>query len=243
MRLNGVPAREKARRFLLFALVAALLPWRLEGEEPVPAALVEGGRPLVALTFDDGPRRSTTNQLLDGLAQRGVPATFFLVGELAEQCPDLVKRMAEEGHQVGIHTWDHVRLTGLNAADFQAQVGRTETLLTQLLGQKGFALRPPYGLVDNGVKKRAGGAIVLWSVDPRDWEDKNTERIVAQVVSEVQDGDIILLHDIYPTSVAAALQIVDALHAKGFYFVTVEELAAQRSVTLEPGKSYCHFHP
>lgn len=226
------------------ALVLAGARWR--GPAAVTAeGLAEIGiqRPLIALTFDDGPRRSTTSQLLDGLAQRGVAATFFLIGEQVEGNEDLVARMEAEGHQVGIHTWDHVSLTGLNARDFYSQVERTGALLTQTLGHGGFALRPPYGLVDNGVKKRAGAPIVLWSVDPTDWDDKNTPRVVSEVVSQARDGDIILLHDIYPTSVEAALQIVDALHAKGFLFVTVEELALQRYVALEPGEVYCNFWP
>ena len=229
---------------LALALTLAGARWR------APAAVTAEGPaeigtqgPLIALTFDDGPRRSTTTQLLEGLAQRGVAATFFLIGEQVEGNEDLVARMEAEGHQVGIHTWDHVSLTGLNARDFYSQVERTSSLLSQTLGHGGFVLRPPYGLVDNGVKKRAGVPIILWSVDPTDWDDKNTQRIVEQVVSQAQDGDIILLHDIYPTSVEAALQIVDALHAKGFLFVTVEELAQQRQVTLTPGEVYCHFHP
>lgn len=229
---------------LALALTLAGARWR------APAAVTAEGPaeigtqgPLIALTFDDGPRRSTTTQLLEGLAQRGVAATFFLIGEQVEGNEDLVARMEAEGHQVGIHTWNHVSLTGLNARDFYSQVERTGTLLTQTLGHGGFFLRPPYGLVDNGVKKRSGTPIILWSVDPTDWDDKNTQRVVSEVVSQARDGDIILLHDIYPTSVEAALQIVDALHAKGFLFVTVEELALQHHVALEPGEVYCNFWP
>ncbi len=231
-----------SRALLLLLAAAGLLLTGGRVTRALPAFAPQS-QPLIALTFDDGPRRSTTTQLLDGLAQRGVPATFFLIGELVPDNEDIVARMEAEGHQVGIHTWDHVSLTGLNARDFYSQVERTGTLLYQILGHGGFALRPPYGMVDNGVKKRAGAPIILWSVDPTDWDDKNTQRIVEQVVSQAQDGDIILLHDIYPTSVEAALQIVDALHAKGFLFVTVEELARQRQVPLEPGEVYCDFRP
>ena len=198
---------------------------------------------LIALTFDDGPRRSTTTELLDGLAQRGVRATFFLIGEQVPGNEDLLRRMDEEGHQIGIHTYDHVMLTGLNAADFSAQVDRTRTVLKNALGHNDFLLRPPYGMVDDGVKRRAGCPIILWSVDPEDWDDKNTDRIVEHVVSRAKDGDIILLHDIYPTSVEAALRIVDALHQKGFYFLTVDELAAQRRLSLKAGTTYLNFYP
>lgn len=206
-------------------------------------AQLEADRPLIALTFDDGPRRATTEVLLDGLAERGVKATFFLVGEMLPGNEDLVKRMDREGHQIGTHSYDHVYLTGLNAADFARQVDRTETLLAEMLGHGGFVLRPPYGMIDNAVEKRSHSALILWSVDPKDWNDKNTDRIVNHIVSCARDGDVILLHDIYPTSVEAALRVVDALHQKGFLFVTVEELACQRHVELKPGQTYRNFYP
>lgn len=198
---------------------------------------------FIALTFDDGPRRSTTGPLLDGLAQRGVPATFFLIGEQVPGNEDIVRRMEAEGHQIGIHTYDHKCLTALNAADFSAQVDRSRQLLGEILGRENFLLRPPYGMVDAGVERRAGSAIILWSIDPEDWDDKNAERITRHIVSRAKDGDIILLHDIYSTSVEAALAVVDALHEEGFLFVTVEELAAQRHVELCEGQVYRSFYP
>ena len=106
-----------------------------------PAAVQQGPR-YIALTFDDGPRRSTTTRLLDALAERGVKATFFLVGAQAEANPDVVQRMDREGHQIGIHTYDHVLLTGLNGADFAAQVERSRTLLKQILGHNDFCCAP-----------------------------------------------------------------------------------------------------
>jgi len=199
--------------------------------------------PLIALTFDDGPRRSTTLDLLDGLAFRGVRATFFLIGEQVPGNEDILRRMDAEGHQLGIHSYDHVVLSGLNNTDFSAQVDRSRTVLKGAVGHNDFLLRPPYGMVDSGVKKRSGCPIILWSIDPTDWDDKDTARIVEHVVSRARDGDIILLHDIYPTSVQAALEIVDRLHQKGFLFVTVEELAQQRHVDLTAGEVYRCFYP
>ncbi len=240
---------EGQKRWAFFMLALSFfLGLAIQASRPaaLPAdgsAELEASRPLIALTFDDGPRRSTTGALLDGLAERGVKATFFLVGEMIPGCEDLILRMEEEGHQIGTHSYDHVYLTGLSAADFGRQVDRTESLLTELLGRGGFALRPPYGRIDNGVEKRSHSALILWSIDPEDWDDKNTDRIVEHIVSRAQDGDIILLHDIYSTSVEAALRVVDELHQKGFLFVTVEELACQRHVALEPGKTYRDFYP
>ena len=210
----------------------------LEDATPHPES-VPGGTKLIALTFDDGPRRSTTTRLLDGLSQRGVRATFFLIGKNVEVNRDLVKRMEREGHQVGIHSYDHQRsLAGLNQADFAAQVERSRDLLSEILGHSNFALRPPYGQSDAGVQKWAGGPIILWSIDPEDWGDQNVDREVKRITQNAKDGDIILMHDIFDATVEAALQVVDRLHAEGFYFVTVDELFDQKHLPLEEGEIY-----
>ena len=196
------------------------------------------GPPLVALTFDDGPRSSTTGPLLDGLALREVPATFFLVGSRIRGNEDLVRRMAAEGHQVGIHTYDHVELKGLTRSGFDLQVGKTRALLTSLLGEGEYWLRPPYGILDEQARSWCGGPLILWSVDPEDWKDEDVDRVVAAVMEHVSDGDIILMHDLFPSSVDAALRVVDALLGKGYCFATVEQLLAQRGVAPEAGASY-----
>lgn len=232
-----------AKRTLSLTASAFLLVFLLRGglpaQEPSAPTVAAGSTPpLLALTFDDGPRRSTTSALLDGLAERGVKATFFLIGRQIAGNEDLIRRMDAEGHQIGIHTYDHVALTGLNRTDFDAQVGVTRTLLTQLLGHNGFLLRPPYGAVDDGVRAMAGAPIVLWSVDPEDWREQGPQHITEHLVSHAKDGDILLLHDIFPGSVEAALAAVDALMAKGYYFVTVEELFSLRHISLESGCVY-----
>lgn len=194
--------------------------------------------PLVALTFDDGPRATVTQRLLDGLALREVQATFFLVGECLEGNEELVRRMAREGHQIGVHTYHHVRLQGLSREDFDAQVGKTEAALGRILGGGEFWLRPPYGITDSWARAWNVGPIVLWSVDPEDWKDRDVYRIVGAVMERVKDGDIILLHDIYESSVDAALQIVDRLLEQGFCLVTVEQLLQLRGVPAESGVEY-----
>lgn len=190
----------------------------------------------IALTFDDGPRQGTTDRLLDGLGERGAHATFFLIGEELAGREALVRRMAAEGHQVGNHTWSHVRL-GRNV-DLAAEVGRTEAALSSILGGGGCWLRPPYGLVDEAVECRVDVPMVKWSVDPRDWESRDTGKVVKAILSAAEPNAIVLLHDIYPTSVDAALQVVDILQAEGYRFVTVEELLAVNGVTAETGILY-----
>ncbi len=230
------------KKFVAFVCIPALLLW-LPGRPrtaPVggPAEVTVDSPPLVALTFDDGPRSSTTGPLLDGLELREVPATFFLVGNRIPGNEDLVLRMAAEGHQIGIHTYEHVKLAGLSRQDFELQVGRTRALITELLGEGNYWLRPPYGQIDQAAKDWCGGPVILWSVDPEDWKDKDVSRIVSAVVDHAADGDIILMHDLFPSSEQAALQVVDALLAKGFCFVTVEQLMAERGVVPEAGRAY-----
>lgn len=191
--------------------------------------------PVVALTFDDGPRADTTGWLLEQLALREVPATFFLVGGRIAGNEELVRQMAEQGCQIGVHTYDHVDVTGLSQEDFNLQIGKTRTLLREIVGERSYWLRPPYGFVDQGVRAWSDSPIVLWSLDPEDWKDHDAERIVASVVEQAKDGDVILLHDIYRNSVEAAVRIVDALEAKGFCFVTVEQLMARQGIAPEAG--------
>lgn len=222
----------------LFLTVGILAVGRKEAVPADAAVDMEDTPPLIALTFDDGPMATTTPELLDGLAQRGVHATFFLVGEQIVGNEDIVQRMDAEGHQIGIHTFDHVTLTGLNQADFDAQVERTRQLLKTVLGHNDFLLRPPYGLLDEGVQTMAGCPVILWSIDPEDWRDKNAGRVTEHIVSHAADGAVILMHDIYPASVQAALRVVDELHAKGYLFVTVEELFAAKGIELLPGQVY-----
>lgn len=190
----------------------------------------------IALTFDDGPRRGTTDKLLDGLKERGASATFFLVGEEIAGNEDLVERMAAEGHQIGNHTWSHVRLGGLSAEEANREIRMTEEALQELLGKEGYWLRPPYGIIDEDVK--TGVPLIKWSVDPRDWEKRNTAQIVQAVLRDARPNAIILLHDIYPTSVEAALEIVDTLEEEGYWFVTVEELLCLNGITPEAETMY-----
>lgn len=230
---------------LAVCLLLALAPAEersvpVSGGAQVPA---EERVPLVALTFDDGPRTDTTAQLLDGLALREIPATFFLVGSCIPGREDIVRRMAAEGHQIGVHTYDHVQVTQLSRGEFAEQLSSTRGLLEGILGPGEFWLRPPYGIVNDAVRRWADGPLVLWSVDPEDWKDKNRARIVSDVVSRVEDGDIILLHDIYPTSVQAALEIADALTDRGFCFVTVEQMLVLRGETPRAGALYTALPP
>jgi len=228
-------------RKLILILALALAVFCFAGDRTVPVdggAEIPAGEKYVALTFDDGPRQGTTDRLLDGLKERGVKATFFLIGQQIEANAGLVARMAEEGHQVGNHTWSHQRLDGATPDQAAQEVERTEAALESLLGGGEYWLRPPYGQVASGMEASFGVPMVKWSVDPRDWESRNTEKVTRAVLENVRPNSIILLHDIYPTSVDAALKVVDRLQKEGYWFVTVEELLRLNGVKPEAGEMY-----
>ena len=194
---------------------------------------------MIALTFDDGPRAATTGRLLDELALREVPATFFLLGHRLSGNEELVRRMAREGHQIGVHTFDHVPVTGLSHQEFDLQVGGVRAQLRDILGDGEFWLRPPYGQTDDSTRAWADSPIVLWSVDPEDWKDHNAARIAAAVTEQVKDGDIILMHDLYTTTAEAAEVIIPELIKRGYQLVTVSELIQLRfGDEVEPNRTY-----
>jgi len=222
-------------------LVLGLLLFRSAG--PERAVLADGSAQLVversvALTFDDGPRRGTTDRLLDGLRERDAQATFFLVGEQLDGNEDLVLRMVREGHQVGNHTWSHKGLLEGDETAFLTEIRQVETALGELLGDGHYWLRPPYGQITAERMQQVETPLVKWSVDPRDWESRNADQVVEAVLEEVRPGSIILLHDIYPSSVEAALRLVDALEAQGYEFVTVEELLRAGGIRPRAGVMY-----
>lgn len=184
----------------------------------------ERERRQIALTFDDGPHPKYTKLLLDGLAQRGVVATFFVVGKNIPGNEALISRMEQEGHLIGNHTYDHVKISDLSAEQACEQVERTSALVREITGKDTEFIRPPFGAWNKGMECSFTMIPVLWSIDPLDWTTQNTALIKERILKEVQEGDIILMHDYYQSSVDAALDVVDALLAQGYEFVTVDRL-------------------
>lgn len=198
-----------------------------EGEIQQKESVEESGvkeKPSIAITFDDGPSGRYTGRLLDGLKERNVKASFFLIGENAEENPELVERIYKEGHLIGNHTYSHVQMTHLSEESAVREIERTDQVISAITGEHVAYMRPPFGAWQRELEVRMEVLPVLWSVDPLDWTTENVDEIVSKVVTEVEEGDIILLHDCYASSVEAALRIVDILQKEGYEFVTVDRL-------------------
>ena len=221
------------KRFCVFLLCFMLI------SSPARASQQEK---LVALTLDDGPSGRFTQALLKGLQERDVRATFLLCGYRMEQYPQLTKQIIDAGHEIGLHGYSHKAMDQMCLRDICLEIDRTKALLPE--GYKVAFLRPPGGQanqITQSAAKSRGLSLLLWSVDPRDWATRDSAAVEAQVLFQVRDGDVILLHDMSDSSVKAALAIVDKLQAQGFRFVTVSELAQAKGVTTQPGQTYCRF--
>lgn len=221
---------------LLLTSLALFFACTKSGQAVAVSAPAEMRR-CIALTFDDGPSPQTTAALLDGLKERGAHATFFLIGEQIRGNEDLVRRMKDEGHQVGNHSFTHVRL---DAADNTAltEIRQTDSALRAILGDGVYWLRPPWGFSSDALKAAVTVPMVYWSMDTMDWSVRNRDLVAYEITHDAQPGDIVLLHDPYETSVEAALQAIDVLSAQGYEFVTLEELFDCLGVTPEAGHLY-----
>lgn len=183
--------------------------------------------PMVALTYDDGPSRFTT-EILDVLGQYNSAATFFVVGERVNAYANAVKRAYEMGCEIGNHTYSHKSLTGIGAVMIQSQLAMTNTAVAHLTGVSPVVMRPPGGGYNRTVQQAAGMPLILWSIDTLDWKTRNAAATRAEVLSHVKDGDIVLMHDLYGPTAAASRSIVPELIGRGYQLVTVSELAQCR---------------
>lgn len=178
----------------------------------------------IAITFDDGPNPKSTERLLDGLKERNVKATFFLVGKNIEGNEEIIQRMYEEGHLIGNHTYTHVQLDTINMNMARSEIVQTNEKITEVIGECPKYIRPPFGAYSDKLLLEINMMPILWSIDPEDWATKDIRAIVNKVTKNIKCNDIILLHDIYDTSVEAALEIIDILQSQGYVFVTADQI-------------------
>lgn len=212
--------RDKVENMARIFLLLIFLCRNVEGRTQDTVQMIE--EPKIALTFDDGPS-IYTEALLDGLKERNVKATFFLIGKSAETYSEIVEREAADGHLIGNHTYNHVEITKLSEEEARYEVEKTNEILERLTHKKVEYVRPPFGIWEEELEDLEMMS-VMWTVDTLDWTTENEDEIVNKVVTQAKENDIILMHDCYESSVKAALRIVDLLEAEGFRFVTVDEL-------------------
>lgn len=214
-------------------------------DQPAPPS-VDPSKPMVALTFDDGPYAKVTNRILDVLEANGARATFFMVGNRVPGNADAVRRMADLGCETGNHTYDHkYYLPKMSEEHIRSSVGQTNTNIANVTGTVPTLMRPTGGFYNDASLKTLGSmgmSAVMWSVDTQDWKTRNTDKTIHGALDHVKDGDIILMHDLYGTTADAVETIVPQLKAKGYQLVTVSEMAASRG-GIEPGKVYSSFRP
>lgn len=195
-------------------------------------------KPMIALTFDDGPGAGT-GKILRVLQENNAKATFFELGSNVENNPEMTKQLADAGMQVASHTYSHPDLAELSVEDMKEQYSKTENAVKAAAGTTITAVRAPYGSYDDEVKANTQYPIILWSVDTLDWSSRDTNAICDSVYSAgVGDGDILLFHDIYETTADAIEILVPYLQDQGFQLVTVDQLFAAKEIKLEKGGVY-----
>ena len=200
---------------LLAVIMAAILFAELarcerEGAKETAAEAEKSVPRRAALTFDDGPNACYTPEVLEILKENEIPATFFLQGQCLAGNEEIVRRMHAEGHLIGNHTFHHVQLTKVSEEEAREEVVKTSNAIYEITGEYPVYIRPPFP--------------VLWDVDSRDWESQNTALICSEVLPNVKDGSIILMHDGYRATVEALRRILKELKEEGYTFVTVREL-------------------
>lgn len=198
---------------------------------------IDPEKPMVAITYDDGPHPTITEQVLDALEENNAVATFFMLGENIEGREEFIKRSKNLGNELCSHSYDHPQLTKLTAKKIQKQMEDTDKLIEAAIGEKAPLMRPPFGDYDQKVRDNVGKPMILWTVDTLDWKHKDPEKTY-EACMEAQDGDIILMHDIQACSGEAASKIYKGLQEKGFQLVTVSEMYESRGQKFKDGGSY-----
>lgn len=226
-----------------FATVVAAHGLSLKPATP-PKPTLNRNTKMVCLTFDDGPYSPVTNRILDVLEKYGGHATFFVVGNRVPQYKSCVTRAESLGCEIGNHTYDHKSvLTSMSAGSISSEISGCNSEINKVLGHSARIMRPVGGAYNNTVKNNVGMPMINWSVDTQDWKNRNTQTIVNNILNNVKDGDIILMHDLYPATAAAMEIVIPELVRRGYTLVTVSEMAEARGVNLQNGNVYTAFRP
>ncbi|MDO4438816.1 MAG: polysaccharide deacetylase family protein [Eubacteriales bacterium] len=219
-------------------------------EEKKPDYIVQSGgreldlrKPMIALTFDDGPNSKAGNEIMDSLESYNGRATFFVVGERVSSRQTVVKRMIDNGHEIGNHSMGHKYFHKLDAEGIRNQVEACNNIVEEVTGVRPVLMRLPGGIKNDTVMQNIGMPVISWNIDTRDWSTKDPAKTVEAVIGKVKDGDIVLMHELYSETAEAVRQMLPQLSEQGFQFVTVSELIKFKGKTVEPNKIYYSFNP
>lgn len=199
---------------------------------------VDVNAPMVALTFDDGPNPENTRRILRVLEENYSQATFFVVGTNAEKYPEVLQEIATSGSEIGNHTYSHANLTDIDSADVEEEIDKVNRAVKKATGEIATVIRPPYGAYNEEVLNQLQQPVVLWGLDTEDWESRNAQVIADNILANIEDGDIILMHDIYDSTAEAVELLVPRLKEMGYQVVTVSEMARLKEKELELHKAH-----
>ena len=185
--------------------------------------IIDPKLPVVALTFDDGPSRYTKD-IIDTLKSNNVNATFFVLGNKIEIYKDIISESIKNGNEIGNHSYNHKWLSKLSTNELLDQINKTQDILKETVNYTPTCFRPTYGSVNNKIRKSINLSITLWTIDTKDWKINSVDRIVERAIKDIEDGDIILMHDIFQRSSEALKKIIPRLKEQGYQFVTISEL-------------------
>ena len=195
-------------------------------------------KPMIALTFDDGPNREVTERILDVLEKYDARATFFVVGDNSSGAEDIIERQIKAGCLIGNHSYSHRMSGNMTDSEMLREFARTDELLKEITGEEAMVARPPFGKNEKRTAQLTKRPVILWSLDTLDWESQDSDEIVNAVYSSARDGDIILMHDIFPSTAEACERLIPGLIKRGYRLVTVTELMEAKEIVLLSGEVY-----
>lgn len=198
-------------------------------------------RKAVAFTFDDGPNPNTTPTLITEFGKRGMNASFFMLGKNAEKYPEVVKMVDQNGFEIGSHTYQHRNLKRISNEEQSYEINQTKQVIYNTIGKNPTSIRPPYGNYNDVTLSYIDTPIVLWNVDTWDWKYRDANTTYQNSIDKIEDGAIVLFHDIYYASVDAAIRMADELYMRGYLLLSVQELANAKHITLTPKTRYYHI--
>lgn len=236
--------KKKILIFLLMFMLVLTMNFQVYAIENTKEYVTDDGRkidpdkPMIALTFDDGPSRLYTSIILEVLKRNDAVATFFVVGTQAEKNKDILERIISYGNEIGNHSYSHKDLTDLSDEALSKELDSTDKIVNEATGYTPTLLRPPHGFQNEELNKKIYKPIILWSLDTRDWESRDHDMVSENILTNVKDGDIVLMHDIYESTSDAVQIVVPELKERGYQFVTVSELFRYRNNELNEGNVY-----